>query len=98
MLDNGTIAILTAVNALLDKYHISPCDVVATAGPNDDGLTVLRFEVPPQQPDAQDRFFHMLDDLGLSSNHSEVTGQESEVYALLQSALRRAPRTHGRGR
>lgn len=98
MLDNCSVAILCAVNDLALRYGVAPCEFVASVQSNKAGQTVLTYETMPRPEASQDRFVTMLRSINLTESNTELVGDDSEVYRILQGAIARAPRVQSKRR
>src|SRR5689334_16079919 len=98
MLDNWSVAVLSRVNDLADRYGIKPYEFTAVLGIKDathsETEYVLRFEDCHSGKEFQ--YDKMLRAVGLSfDGDSELWGQEAILNAL-DTALRQAPQQRGR--
>jgi hypothetical protein len=94
--DNHSIAILTRVNDLAERWAIKPYEFYANVDYGDlkNALTMyLEYSIYPHDPDKKDRFFKMLKSLGLSTEKSTLQGTSAEIIEALDNALRLSPRT-----
>lgn len=91
MLDNYSVAILTAVNDLAGRFGLQPYDFVAVLDLRADEAksAVLRFESPPATGQ-QANFDRMLAALG-ADEAVRVTGTERELFDSIQHAIHKAP-------
>lgn len=95
-MDNNTVAILSKTNELLERYGISPCDVVVTLSDNGDKGSSLIFESPPLEAPSQQTFGRVLAALGMSKHQYRIDGDERDIYTKLQAAVDLAPRSRPR--
>jgi len=97
MLDNVTIAILTKVNELADRFGIKPYDFVAVIDNDHKNFTVLRYEVPVSgEPTKVARFDKMLDLVGLGETTHELKGTNAQIIDALDNALQFSPKKRTR--
>lgn len=89
-MNNISIAILTQVNQLLERYGLGACDAVVALYDNMDGTTRLSFEVLPEG-DGHARGERVMKALGLSPTSTSVVGSDQAIYATLKEATRLAP-------
>lgn len=95
-----TVAILSKVNDLAERYGLKPYEFLATYredGPIEatDNWAVLSYESGPSELDSQPKWEKMLNDLGAIGG--ELRGTERSIYEALDNALQRAPKTRSMG-
>lgn len=94
-LNNNTVAILTKVNELVERYGVSACDMVIALHDAPGGNTRLSVEVLPD--DARHRGLDKaMRAMGLSPETTSLIGSDQEIYARLKEAVRLAPKAKSR--
>jgi hypothetical protein len=92
-IDNTSLAIMTRLNELAERYGISPIQFSASLDSDEDGQRILHFALPPEEPEAGKRFVRMLADLGITDDDvGTIKGSDTQLYATLEQALQRAPK------
>lgn len=95
MLDNVSVAVLTKVNELADRYGLKPYDFVAVLKHGTKGWS-LDYECPASgNALREERFDTMLNAIGItpSEKGAVLTGKLESIIDALDNALERAPRS-----
>ena len=97
MTDNCTVAILSKVNELAERYGLKPYEFITTYREHNNDAAgnsaTVSFESGPAEDRSLANWEKMLQDLGATGG--ELRGTERSVYEALESAIQRAPRTRG---
>ncbi len=97
MTDNCTVAILSKVNELAERYGLKPYEFITTYREHDKDAAgnsaTVSFGCGPADERSLARFEEMLQNLGAEG--WELSGTERTVYEALENALQRAPRARG---
>jgi hypothetical protein len=95
VLDNNSIAILTRVNELAERYGIKPYDFVATVQFDiDRHATSLNFE-DARNEKAQPQLTKMLQLIGVGHDGA-LEGTDKQIIDALDNALQHAPKPRRR--
>lgn len=94
--DNVSVALLGAVNELIERYGINPCDVVVTLRHQPGATTRLVFESPPSNDAALVAFENLLHNIGAKGEELCIEGADASLFESLRAALRRAPHAWAR--
>lgn len=94
IIDNITIAVLTKINQLAERYGLKPCDFVAEYHPSANSHeSELCFTVAPQTESKQKILESIMDALGVNEGGA-LSATDQSIIDALDNAIRRAPRSH----
>jgi hypothetical protein len=94
IIDNITVAVLTKVNHLAERYGLKPYDFVAEYHPSASAdESELCFTVAPQSESKQKILENLMDALGVNKDGT-LSGTDQTIIDALDNAVRRAPKSH----